>query len=244
MMANWVVLDSVAHRTLRVDSTPSARFGNQVGMVAVVPREYARLVAHYPIFFRKNGETGQFEPGALLGFANDENLFLRDEVWASAYVPLQVQRQPFRVAEQRAAAGAVQAGGLAVTLDLESPRVGEMRGERLFLEDGQPSAYLTKIADVLSALVDGARAAFEFPARLASLGLIESLHIDVEFVDGSERKLEGLYSINPEKLHALPADDLIALRDLGYLEWAYVQIASLAHVSGMVAEKNLRLSGG
>ncbi len=244
MTPNWVVLDSLAHRGLRVDSTPSARLGNQVGMVAVVPREYARLVAHYPIFFRKNGETGQFEPGALLGFSNDENLFLRDQVWTAAYVPLQVQRQPFRVSTARAAAGEVSAGGLAVTIDLESPRVGEAAGERLFRDDGEATDYLKRIAGVLAALVDGAPAAFDFPARLASLGLIESLHVEVEFVDGGELKLQGLYSINPERLHALPAADLIALRDLGYLEWAYVQIASLAHIAGMVAERNLRLSGG
>ena len=243
-MANWAVLDSIAHARLRVVSTPSARFGNQVGMVAVTPNEFARLVAHYPIFFRKNAETGQFEPGALLGFFNDENLFLRGDVWASAYVPLQVQRQPFRVANAPAASGAIGAGGLAVTLDLESPRVSETVGERLFGDDGQPTDYLRRISGVLDALVDGARAAFEFPARLASLGLLESLRIDIQFVDGSDVKLQGLYSINPQKLQALPGPELIGLRDQGYLEWAYVQIASLAHIAGMVAERNIRLSGG
>jgi len=40
-------------------------------------------------------ETGRFEPSALLGFQPQENLFFVDGRWDAAYVPLQIQRQPF-----------------------------------------------------------------------------------------------------------------------------------------------------
>jgi hypothetical protein len=35
---------------------------------------------------------------------------------------------------------------------------------------------------------------------------------------------------------------LLELRDRGYLEWMYFQMASIAHVSGLVARKNRLLS--
>ena len=46
-----------------------------------------------------------------------------------------------------------------------------------------------------------------------------------------------------KSIKALPAPQLAELRDRGYLEWMYFQMASLAHVSGLVARKNRRLSG-
>ena len=44
-------------------------------------------------------------------------------------------------------------------------------------------------------------------------------------------------------LKALPAAQLAELRDREYLEWMYFQMASIAHVSALVARKNRRLSG-
>ena len=44
-------------------------------------------------------------------------------------------------------------------------------------------------------------------------------------------------------LKALPAAQLAELRDREFLEWIYFQMASIAHVSALVARKNRRLSG-
>jgi hypothetical protein len=69
------------------------------------------------------------------------------------------------------------------------------------------------------------------------------VRIDVEFVDGSEAKLEGLYWIAAAALKALPAAQLAELRDREFLEWVYFQMASISHMSGLVARKNQLLSG-
>jgi hypothetical protein len=37
-------------------------------------------------------------------------------------------------------------------------------------------------------------------------------------------------------------EQLAELRDKGYLEWLYFQMASVSHVSNLVNRKNLRLS--
>jgi hypothetical protein len=41
----------------------------------------------------------------------------------------------------------------------------------------------------------------------------------------------------------LPAAQLAELRDREFLEWMYFQMASISHVSGLVARKNRLLSG-
>jgi hypothetical protein len=242
-MANLVILNNLTHRHLLVDNAPSAKYGDNVNNVAVIPREYPMLLACFPIFFRKSAETGQFEPTILLGFEPGENLFLVDDRWDVSYVPLQIQRQPFSVVPRAAGAGASGGGRLDVALDLDDPRVQTKVGQALFLDDGQSTEFLQRMSSMLMALVQGATEAYAYTERLAELNLIEPVRVDVAFVDGSDVKLQGLYSISPASLKLLPAEQLADLRDRGFLEWVYFQMASVAHVAGLMARKNRLLSG-
>jgi hypothetical protein len=237
-MVNLVTLDSRAHRNLHVSRHTSPQVA-QADAVSVVPREFQRLVAHYPIFFTKNAESARFEPAVLLGFQKKENLFFVEGRWDAAYVPLQFQRQPFSLIPH---AGAGQ-NSLDIALDMSSSQVQTGDGERLFHDDGQPSRYLQSITSILQALVSGSAEGYAFTGRLAELNLLEPVKLNIEFVDHSEARLEGLYWIAPAVLKALPATELAELRDREFLEWMYFQMASLAHVSSLVARKNELLSG-
>ncbi len=66
------------------------------------PWEFRNLQAHYPILFRKRPDTGEFQPIALFGFEERENLFLTGSGWDAAYVPLTIERQPFLIGMQAA----------------------------------------------------------------------------------------------------------------------------------------------
>jgi hypothetical protein len=236
-MTNYVVVDSATHRRTRVNTAPSARFGDDVGVVGVVPGEFGSLLAAYPIFLRKNGQTGQFEPCALLGLSASENLFLTGEQWDAPYVPLQRQSQPFQIRAETS-------GSVLLTLDMDSPRVGDRDGEVLFLEDGSSSRYLERTASMLRALMEGSRQAHAFGARLDDLELIEPVRLELALIDGSEATLEGLYSIRPDALRALTGQALEEMQASGFLELAYLQLASLVHVQGLIARKNRRLNAG
>lgn len=241
-MVNLVVLNSQTHRNVRIAPRPTRECA-QINVVSVIPREFPRLVAHYPIFFTKSTQSGRFEPAALLGFARKENLFFVNDRWDVAYVPLQIQRQPFSLIPRHSDNPAGSQAALDVAIDLDSSNIQTQEGERLFLDDGGPSKLLQDITSMLSALVSGSREAYAFTDRLAELNLIEPVRIDVEFVDGSEAKLEGLYWIAAAALAALPAAQLAQLRDREFLQWLYFQMASVSHVSGLVARKNQLLSG-
>jgi len=233
IMVNPVILDSRAHRNLRVSRHTSPQTA-QVDAVSVIPREFQRLVAHYPIFFIKNAESGRFEPVALLGFQKKENLYFVEGRWDVAYVPLQFQRQPFTLLPRQ--------DSFDVAIDMSSPQV-QADGERWLQDDGQPTRYLGNITSILSALVSGSTEGYAFTAKLAELNLLEPVKINIEFVDQSEASLEGLYWIASAVLKMLPAAQLAELRDREFLEWLYFQMASVSHVSGLVARKNRLLSG-
>lgn len=74
-MVNRVALNNEIHRDVRIAATRPTRENAAVSTVSVIPREFPRLLAHYPIFYTKNMETGRFEPSVLLGFEPGENLF-------------------------------------------------------------------------------------------------------------------------------------------------------------------------
>jgi hypothetical protein len=236
-------LNSQTHRALRVAVARARREQASISIVSVIPREFSRLLAHYPIFFVKSPESGQFEPAALLGFANAENLFFSDGRWDVAYVPLQIQRQPFALIPRPGDPATGTQPSLDLALDLSSPYVSSQDGERLFQDDGRPSPFLQNMSSMMQALVAGSREAHAFTGRLAELNLLEPVRIEIEFVDASDTKLQGLYWIAAAALKALSAAHLAELRDREYLEWLYFQMASLAHVSGLVARKNRKLSG-
>ncbi|MGC1523852.1 MAG: SapC family protein [Steroidobacteraceae bacterium] len=241
-MVNRVVLNNQVHRDVRIAATRPTPENAEVNSVSVVPREFPRLLAHYPIFYTKNPESGRFEPSALLGFQPKENLFFVNGRWDAAYVPLHIQRQPFSLITRRAENADGKPPTLDVALDLGQTVQGQ-EGERLFLEDGEPTKFLQGITSMLSALVEGAKETYAFTGRLAELDLIEPVRLDIEFVNGGETKLQGLYWIAAAALKALPAAQLAELRDGEFLEWMYFQMASLSQVSGLVARKNRLLSG-
>jgi hypothetical protein len=212
-------------------------------LAGVVPAEFGALIAAYPIFLRKNSQTGLFEPCALLGFSASENLFLAEDRWDAPYVPLQRQSQPFQLrAEAQDGPGA--APRVLLTLDMDSPRVQENTGEILFLADGSRSRYLDRIASMLRALMEGSREAHVFGARLEALDLIEPVRLEAALIDGSEAVLEGLYSVKPDALRGLTGAALEEMQAAGHLELAYLQVASLVHVQGLIARKNRRLNAG
>jgi hypothetical protein len=241
-MANKVVLNHHIHRDVRIAATRPTRENAEVNAVSVIPREFARLLTYYPIFFTKNPETGRFEPSALLGFESRENLFFVQGRWDAAYVPAQIQRQPFSLMTRRTEESQGDPPTLDVAIDL-SQTVQTQEGQRLFLEDGKPTKFLQDMTTMLSALVAGTKEAYAFTGRLAELNLIEPVQINIEFVNGSQTKLEGLYWIAAPALRALPAAQLEELRDREFLEWMYFQMASLSQVTELVARKNRLLSG-
>ncbi|MEO8114761.1 MAG: SapC family protein [Phenylobacterium sp.] len=231
-MTNVAVLNSQTHRTLCVQAGASAALGDDQRFVPVIVGEFPLLVAHYPILFSKDAETGAFFCGAMLGFDPGENLFLKAGGGQDAYRPLNLQRGPFFTA------------GSDLAIDLDNPRLDPARGERLFTDEGQPTAYLESIMALFRELRPGLERTRVFIDTLMGLKLIEPIHIDVAFDDGARRELAGLYTIDQDVLRALPDAAALDLFRRGYLHLIYLMIASLKQVPVLARKRNSRLLEG
>ena len=96
-MSHPVLLNNIDHKDLRVVTARGAAYGDNVMSALTFPDEFRTLQAHYPIVFRKLDDGTGFEPLALFGFQEGENLFLEDGRWDAFDLPLTVERQPFMI---------------------------------------------------------------------------------------------------------------------------------------------------
>jgi len=239
-MTQAAVLNNVAHRDLRIVTTRGAAWGDDVMSSVVFPSEFRDLQAHCPIVFQKTAEGTGFQPIALLGLQEGQNLFLGPRGWDAHVLPLAIERQPFMIGRD--------GDERMVHVDLAHPRVvrdpQSSVGEPVFLPHGGHTEFLERITSLLAAIDDGVQATPPFVQALLQHELLESFVLDVELVDGSARRLAGLYTINEERLAALDGAALDALHRAGHLQPVFMALASMSNLRDLIDRMNQRLATG
>ncbi|TNE66582.1 MAG: multidrug transporter [Alphaproteobacteria bacterium] len=238
-MSKHELLNNIDHKDLRIITDRSAALGDNVMQAVVFPFEFRAVQAHYPILFFREGGSGKFYSVALFGFERGENLFLYPDGWDAGYVPLSIERQPFLIGMDRSGGETTQ----VVHIDMDSPRISKTEGVPVFLEQGGQTPYLERIAAILDGIHEGDRQNNAFIEALLAHGLLESLALDIQLNDGSQRRLAGFHAINEEKLAALDGAALGRLKEQGFLMPIYMALASLSQMNGLIARKNARLGG-
>ncbi|MFA9274269.1 MAG: SapC family protein [Candidatus Aquirickettsiella gammari] len=229
-MAKAVLLNNVDHKDLRVITGHGAQFGDAVMSTLTFPSEFRDLQAHYPIVFRKTMDGTSFEPIALFGFQENENLFLESDAWDASYVPLLIKRQPFLIGKV--------GDELMMNIDLESAKISRTEGQPIFLPHGGNSEFLEQMNSMLLTIHQGLQSTPAFINALMEHQLLESFVLDIELNDGSQNRLAGFYTINEEKLHGLRGTVLEQWNQLGYLQAIYMVIASLSNFRALIERKN------
>ena len=234
-MSNHALLNNIDHKDLRVITTRGAEYGDNVMQAITFASEFRNLQAHYPIVFRKNAQ-GQFEPVALLGFKEGQNLFLTRQGWDATYIPLTIERQPFLI-------GFSSDRQPMVHIDLDHPRVSREQGEPLFREFGGNTEFLERMSSVLLAIHQGLAGNEPFIGALLEHDLLESFVFDIQLNDGSQNRLAGFYTIKEERLLDLDGAALERLNRAGHLQAIYMAIASLSNFRALIERMN-KLNAG
>jgi hypothetical protein len=229
-----VQLDNNTHRELRVVTTRGAAWGDDQMTTPVFLSEFRGVQAIYPIVFQPADNGPGMQPVALLGLRANENLFLTPHGWDAPYIPLALERGPFMIGRAD--------DELMIHVDMDSPRIGRGEGEPVFLPHGATTDYLERMNSVLLALHQGVEALPPFMAALLRHELLESFVLDIEAADGSQNRLVGFYTINEERLAALPAAALAELHAPGWLSAIYMTLASIAHLRDLIERYNKRLA--
>jgi hypothetical protein len=229
-MPQHALLNNVDHAGLRIQTGYGAHLGDNIMFATTFPAEFREIQAHYPIVFHKSDNGATFEPVALFGLEEGENLFLNATGWDAHYIPLTVQRQPFLIG--------IDGDELMVHIDLDNPRCSTAVGEPVFLPHGGTTEFLERANATLLAIHQGLQVTPVFIAALTSLELLESFVLDVELDDGSHGRLGGFYAINEDRLAALGDEMLGRLHRAGYLQAIFMAVASLSKLRVLIDRKN------
>jgi len=227
-MANIVVVDNKRHRDIRVLCQPKLRPQDGLGYIQVFLSELDSVHKEYPVFIKKNHDTGELLLVALLSLGPDKNVNLKNGRWYSKYIPMMARRGPFMIGRS--------GDSLNLCVDLDDCRVGR-EGERLFSQDGEPLELANKAARLLSLIHQGHQQSENFFKVLDDESLIESLAVE-SFQGISGSNLKGLYSINPNKLRKLSGFSLERLNSTGFLQYAYFLASSTSNIGSFFNHKN------
>lgn len=241
-MANHQLLDNVTHKDVKVITAQHPKLGGNQSYARVMLSELRAAQAEFPLFFRKNNETGQFEIIAVFGLAEQENLFLDDQGWQAHYLPITVQRGPFLIGFQSSDDPSNPEDKPVVHIDMDNPRVNTQDGEPLFLPQGGQSPYLQHISSVLNAIHQGNNDSQPFMDALQSYELIEPVNLKVQLNNGDNLELGGLYTVNEDTLKNLSPEYIATLHQQGYLDHVYMLLASLQNMTKLIARKNQRMA--
>jgi len=239
-MSQLVSLHHQHHQHLRVNTQLAESQGAHLHMVPVMLSEFLKLAVSFPIAITKQKETGQFVCVALFGFESGENLFFSQGQWDSLYIPLQIARQPFFLGENNQSQ--TDDDRYLICIDTANPAVQPHDGEALFDIHGQSTGYLENIKAILAQLVQGESAIQPFCEHLMRMQLLQPMQFEITFANGESTTVEGLYTINEQRLQQLSGEELAHLQQQGWLAPLYSMVVSLGHIYRMVDKKNQRLA--
>lgn len=232
-----VVLNRHEHRHVRIrPALCDYRFAAALNSVPLTTLEFADAARDYPIVFAGEPDAASM-PAALLGLAQQENLFLQDNGnWANgSYIPAFLRRYPFVVANQEASSE------LSVCVDKSFISSGD-DGVPLFDEQGENSPILSRALTFLADYQRAVERTQTFMQQLRESKLLIPKTIQIERAGKAQQSLKGFCVVDEGRLQKLSARALHKLAQTGALGLLYVHLMSLTNVSRLSTRLDARSS--
>jgi hypothetical protein len=181
----------------------------------LVAAEFSKACVAFPITWLNT--DGAYDPVALLGLRESENLFVdAKHRWVGMYTPAHFRTQPFRLIqtdEDQLTLGVREDLGLVLDSD---------KGNSFFNEEGELSDEMQPVVDMLKKFERNRAATKRASRALSEAGVLEPWDI-APTVNGEPHQLGGLYHVSQQALNNVDAETLHHLRDTGALAMAYCQ---------------------
>jgi hypothetical protein len=216
------------HARLSVEGLSDFRFAAATNSVPLTIPEFLLAAREYPVVFTREGEDAY--PVAILGLDSDASLFVDAEGrWQASYIPAFVRRYPFVFSASD--------DGETFTLCLDEAYEGLDRkgrkGERLFDDAGERTAFLTSMLEFVNAYQAEHQRTRAFGRVLAALDVLEPTEARVTLPDGTAKALTGFQVISRDRLKALAPEQLAELVGNDGMELVYLHLQSMANFEGL-----------
>lgn len=233
-MAELTVLSSAEHASLKVVENCALNVAGNQHVVNIRVAEVGMAISSFPVFATKIPSNGRWALTAVTSFVPEKNLFVENDRWTATYLPTCMQTYPLFLMNSDAGENQYTVG-----IHEDSPAFSKDVGEALFDDQGKASLYLSRITAVLEADIKNDIQTYQFTDKLNELGLYKSINLLVHSSDGSSvQTIQGLYTIDEEKLQQLDAPTMEELNKRGYLAPVYAMLTSIFQVNALIRLNN------
>jgi hypothetical protein len=222
-----IPVSSTRHGDASFDPSNHYAFTAAINAVPLTAVEFQHAAAEFAIVFAQVGSD--IMPAAVLGVRGEQNLYLTDDGrWRAKYVPAFIRRYPFVFSSSE------DQQTLTLCIDETHPGFNrEGRGQRLFGDDGKPSAYVEQVMKFLQEY----QAHFErtrlFGKHLKEFNLLEPMQATVTTPTGLKQSLGGFLGVQRDRLRTLGGEALKTLAQTDELELLYLHLYSMRNFNEM-----------
>lgn len=180
----------------------------------------------YPIVLTSNNKEN-FQIEALFSLIRDVNPFIKDSgEWNGPYLPAFFRCLPFTLVENKEKNDKVLCFFSGTNLINEDKNMGGIP----FFKNGEIAEELIGITKTLNAIDKSKIEMHKTINLLKDLDLIIEWDLNIKF-DDKEKKVEGIYKIDFEKLNKLSKNEVFELHKAKGFEVAYSQIISSSKIN-------------
>jgi len=120
----------------------------------------------------------------------------------------------------------------------ENAAFSKTEGEALFDDKGAATPYLSHVKAILERGINDIGHTYQFVNKVKELDLFQGLNLRVQYADGRVNTLQGVYTVNEQKLTALSTESYMELRDKGFLPPLFAMLFSLSQLNRIIRKQN------
>jgi hypothetical protein len=196
--------------------------------------EFGIACRHYPIVFTSTDSGKSYAAVAVLGLAQNDNVFVRNGAWEQGgYVPAYVRRYPFCMARVTMSSAEQQNRLICIEKSFLSDD-----GEKLFDKESKPVEKWAPIERLLREYEADLDRTREMCAILADYALLEPFTMQATQGSGGQPlNLAGMFRVKEEKLEHLNAAQHKNLFKKGIVGRIYAHLLSLENFGKILARR-------
>ncbi|TDF39333.1 SapC family protein [Alteromonadaceae bacterium M269] len=231
-MSQFVVLSSEKHSQLKLKKNAIMAYAATQQALPIEAVEVTKAVTNFPVFFTKNPHD-EMTLSAIAGLNPGVSLFMHEAKWDAAYLPNCLRTYPFYLVRSPE-----DEKKYTVGIQEENPSFSTDEGDALFDEQGNASAHLERVSNALNNELVNIQATIQMVEALTRLELFKPIELIVQYHDNTAKKINGLYTIDEEKLSQLPEAEVADLHMQGFLVVFHALLISVYQVNNLVRRHN------
>lgn len=232
-MAELKELTPDDHGDLKIALDCAIKVAKSQHLINLKVNEVGNAATNFAIFFTKVSDDTNWAVSAITSFELNANLFVKDDKWQATYQPTGMQTYPFFFMKSPRKEGDITMG-----IDQDNDAFSTESGEPLFGEDGKASVHLSRVTAQLQSDINNEIHTHQFAKKLDELELIKPMDLQVQYADGSVNTLQGLCTIDEQKLQDFDEKVIHDLHKLGYLPAIYAMLISIYQLNNMIKLHN------